>query len=321
MIGVPLMREGEPIGVIGLARNRVEPFNDREIELVTTFANQAVIAIENVRLFEAEQQRTRELTESLEQQTATSEVLQVISSSPGDLQPVFDAMLENAVQICDASLAISTAGKATLCTTWRRTTRRPRSLAQRRSEPFRPAPINSVGRMMASKAVVHVPDVAASEAYAKREPAPSPASKLAACGRFLAVPMLKDNELIGAFALCSPGSSSVYRETDRSGDEFRRPGRHRHREHAAADRTAPAHRRLTESLEQQTATSEVLRRHLEFARRSGAGVSKACWRMHAASAGPNFGNMFLYVRTTALSLRRACTMPRLPSSSSTERGH
>ena len=84
----------------------VTPFNAKETELATTFADQAVIAIENVRLFEAEQQRTRELTESLEQQTATSEVLQVISRSPGDLEPVFAAMLEKAVRIADAKFGL-----------------------------------------------------------------------------------------------------------------------------------------------------------------------------------------------------------------------
>jgi GAF domain-containing protein len=106
LLGVPLMREGMPIGVIALQRATVRPFTDKQIELVTTFADQAVIAIENVRLFEAEQARTRELAESLEQQTATSEVLRIISSSPGELQPVAAAMLANATRICEANLGM-----------------------------------------------------------------------------------------------------------------------------------------------------------------------------------------------------------------------
>src|SRR5262249_3856088 len=101
-LGVPLLREGSPIGLLVLQRATVRPFTDKEVELAETFADQAVIAIENVRLFDEVQVRTRDLSESLEQQTATSEVLQVISESAGELQPVFNAMLENAVRICDA---------------------------------------------------------------------------------------------------------------------------------------------------------------------------------------------------------------------------
>src|SRR5689334_6604567 len=102
ILAVPLIRGQEAIGAIFVRRTEARPFTDRQIELLKTFADQAIIAIENTRLFEEVQARTRELTEALEQQTATSQVLQVISSSPGDLEPVFEAMLSNAVRVSGA---------------------------------------------------------------------------------------------------------------------------------------------------------------------------------------------------------------------------
>ena len=104
MIGVPLLREGTPIGALTLTRSVVRPFTDKQIELLTTFADQAVIAIENVRLFDEVQAQKRELSEALEHQTATSEVLNVISRSPTDAQPVFDAIVQSAARLCEADV-------------------------------------------------------------------------------------------------------------------------------------------------------------------------------------------------------------------------
>src|SRR5262249_43104218 len=155
MLGVPLLREGIPIGIFNLHRAAVRPFTEKQIKLVETFADQAVIAIENVRLFEAEQQRTRELSESLEQQTATSEVLQVISSSPGDLQPVFEAMLEKAVRICDARFGNIFRWDGDVLNLVATHDMPPAYAEMRRRSPFRPDAGNPTSRMLRSKTVIH----------------------------------------------------------------------------------------------------------------------------------------------------------------------
>ena len=200
MLGVPLLREGVPIGIVLLMRRSVRPFTEKQIELVTSFADQAVIAIENVRLFEAEQQRTAELTELLEQQTATSEVLRVISSSPGDLELVFATMLENAVRICDAKFGnvYRWDGESFHLSATHNT---PPAFADYRGR----SPITSgrsvTGRMATTKTVVHVADLATEWGYAEGNPETVAAVELGGVRTFLAVPMLKENELIGGLAL------------------------------------------------------------------------------------------------------------------------
>ena len=152
------MFDGLPIGSIAITRGQAGLLPDRQIELLRTFADQAVIAIENARLF-------NETKEALEQQTATSEVLQVISSSPGDLQPVFDAMLENAVRICDAKFGniYRWDGDALQLVATHNT---PPAFAEarRRSHP-RLGLKTPIGRMVATKTVSHVADLAADQGY------------------------------------------------------------------------------------------------------------------------------------------------------------
>ena len=188
--------------MFALSRDEVNPFTEKQIELVTTFADQAVIAIENVRLFEAEQQRTRELTESLEQQTATSEVLQVISSSPGELKPVFQAMLENATRICEAEFGLLWLAEGG---GFRPVALHgvPSALADEfpREQILRFDPETPLGRLAEAKQLVHVADIRTEPRYIAGFRPLVALAEIGEARTLLLVPMLKDNALAGVIAI------------------------------------------------------------------------------------------------------------------------
>jgi two-component system NtrC family sensor kinase len=200
-LGVPMFRGNDLVGVIILYKLVVEPFTDKQIKLVETFADQAVIAIENTRLFEAEQQRTRELAESLEQQTATSDVLSVISSSPGALEPVFATILENATRICDAKFGNVYLWDSDAFQLVATHNTPPRFAESRKRGPFRPGPRHPFSRLVVTKQIFHVDDVAALPGYAERDPQIVEPVELGGIRTCLGVPMLKNNNLIGALVI------------------------------------------------------------------------------------------------------------------------
>ena len=201
LLGVPLLREGKVIGVFILWRCTVRPFSEGQIQTVATFADQAVIAIENARLFEEVQARTRELTEALEQQTATAEVLNVISRSPGELAPVFDTILGLATRICGAKIGIlygyqdgAFNALATLGV--------PDSYAEFwHGGPIRPGPQTGLGRVIATKETIHILDTRAEQAYRDSDPLRVATADLLGARSLLNVPMLKDDTLIGAIGI------------------------------------------------------------------------------------------------------------------------
>ena len=206
-LAAPMLKEGELIGAIIIRRQEVRPFTNKQIELLTTFAAQAVIAIENTRLLNELRQRSSDLSESLEQQTATSEVLGIISSSPGELEPVFAAMLRNAVQLCDAKFGnIYRWDAEALHLVAAHNT--PSALAEaRRHTPLRPAIDSLIGRMITTRIAIHI-DAATHQGYVDRsDPGAISAVELGGVRTVLAVPMLKEDELIGSF--------TVYRQEPR----------------------------------------------------------------------------------------------------------
>ncbi len=196
LLAVPLLREGTPIGVLSLQRKTMRPFTEKQIELVTTFADQAVIAIENVRLFDEVQKRTAELQESLEYQSATSEVLNVISRSPTNAQPVFDAIVESAARLCEAAFSVVWQYDGDLLY-YVASHNFTRTVLDRilTSYPKRPDRSLAAGRAILDGRTAHVPDMLADSSYAH---------DLALAGNWrasVAVPMLRHGKPIGAISV------------------------------------------------------------------------------------------------------------------------
>jgi GAF domain-containing protein len=245
LLGVPMLREGEPVGVIVVGWAKPGPPSKIQEELLKTFADQAVIAIENTRLL-------NELRESLEQQTATSEVLKVISSSPGQLESVFEAMLENAVRICGAKFGnlMLSEGKAFRTVALYGA---PSAYAEaRRREPLTyHRPGTALGRTIATKQPVQIADIRAEPAYYD-DPARTGLLKLSGARTVLSVPMLNEDQLAG--------SIFIYRQEVRPfTDKQIELVKNFAAQAVIAIENTRLLNELRESLEQQTATSEVLK--------------------------------------------------------------
>jgi GAF domain-containing protein len=246
VLGVPMLKDDGLVGAIIIFRQEVRPFTDKQIALVQNFAAQAVIAIENTRLLSELRQRTTDLAESLEQQTATSEVLRVISSSPGDLRPVFESVLVNAVRICESKFGVLHRYENGLFIPVAQFDV-PSGLVDylQKRGPFRPLPGTNLDKMLQTKDVVRVSDDSS-------EVAPGAAGRLGIARSLITVPMLKDNEPIGAIIIYR---TEVRPFTDKQVELLRNFAA----QAVIAIENTRLLNELRQSLEQQTATADVLR--------------------------------------------------------------
>jgi signal transduction histidine kinase len=252
ILATPLMREGEAIGALMIRRAEVRPFSEKQIALLKTFADQAVIAIENVRLFEEVRARTTELTEALEQQTATAEVLQVISKSPGELAPVFLAMLEKATRICGAKVGVLLRyqdGAYHLAAQLGVPSEFAEYLAR---GPIHPGPETALARIVRERKTVHVVDARAERVFGSGDPLRVATVELLHARSFLQVPMLKEGALIGSIGIVR---EEVLPFTDKQIELVTNFAA----QAVIAIENTRLLKELREALEQQTATADVLK--------------------------------------------------------------
>ena len=252
---VPMLHEGAPIGVIVVARAETGPFSDTEIELLKTFADQAVIAIENARLFKELEKRNRDLTEALEQQTATAEILRVISRSQTDVQPVFDTIVRSAARLCDGLFSALFRFDGELLRQGAEHNFTPEALEElRRVFPARPTRALGTGRAILEGSVIHIPDVEVDPEYQHHA-----ISRAIGYRSGLFVPMLRERLPIGVIqvsrAEARPFSDSEIELLKTFADQAVIAV-----ENVRLFKELEARNRdLTEALEQQTATAEILR--------------------------------------------------------------
>ena len=246
IISAPMVLEGKVIGAIGTARREPILFDDKQVALIKAFANQAVIAIANTRLL-------AELRESLDRQIATSEVLQVISSSPGEIEPVFETLLANATRLCDAKFGILfqvNKGVSHAAAVLGDVPHKLRQFLQRK--PLDPSPASALGRIITTKQIVHIIDITEDPAYIGRDPYVVKVTELTGTRSLLAIPMLKDTELIGAIAVYR---TEVRRFTDKQIELVENFAK----QAVIAIENVRLLNELRESLQQQTATADVLK--------------------------------------------------------------
>ena len=251
-LAVPLLRKGAPLGAILIRRVESCPFTDKQIALLKTFADQAVIAIENVRLFKELQDRNRQLTESLEQQTATSEVLKVISRSTFDLQPVLDTLVENAARLCNASLAWMSRMEGEHFITCAFTGEFPPEVRDQLS-PQALGRDQIMGRVLLDRRIIHVTDITEEpELQESRVP------RLTNTRTLLAVPMLREDIPVGGIVLARYEVRTFSEREIELVTTFADQGVIAIENVRLLNELQLRNRDLTEALEQQTATSEIL---------------------------------------------------------------